>query len=290
VDLAAPFPEGVRGLLHAVTLDGRRETGVEPDAPAVPASTIKVLVALEAERAFADGRLDPRERVRVTDAKRTTGPVGMSLQQDDVETSLRDLLVPMLTYSDNVATDLLIERLGLDALQAAAERLGMTGTRIPCNLRAMIDRFAVDAGFADWAAVEASTDDPDDVVRRIRTAATLRPNEALMRTTARDLTLLLRAVWAEPAGERIRFLMARQVTRERIARGFGPGWTVAAKSGGLFGVWRNEIGVVRSPDGASVAVAALTHAEGGHDDTREVDDAIGRTAAAAVHEVIGSSA
>jgi beta-lactamase class A len=290
VDLAAPFPTGVRGHLHAVMLDGSRETGLDPDAPAVPASTIKVLVALEAERSFADGRLDPRERVRVTDANRTTGPVGMSLQQDELETSLRDLMVPMLTYSDNVATDLLIERLGLEALQDAAQGLGMTGTRIACDLRTMIDRFAVDAGFAGWAAVEASTADAVDVARRIRAAQTLRPEHALMGTTARDLTRLLRAVWAEPAGEGIRFLMARQVTRDRIARGFGPGWRVAAKSGGLFGVWRNEVGVVTSPDGVSVAVAVLTRADGGHDDAREVDDAIGEAAAAAVREVLGSSA
>ena len=92
MDLVSPFPAGVRGLVHALTLDGPRETSLEPDAPAVPASTIEVLVALEAERAFADARLDPRERVRASDANRTTGPVGLSLQQDDLETSLRDLL------------------------------------------------------------------------------------------------------------------------------------------------------------------------------------------------------
>ncbi len=42
--------------------------------------------------------------------------------------------------------------------------------------------------------------------------------------------------------------MEQQPTRHRIGAGFPPGVHVAAKSGGLMGVVRNEIGVVRHPD------------------------------------------
>lgn len=36
---------------------------------------------------------------------RTPGPIGISLMRDEVSTSVRDLVVAMLTVSDNVATD-----------------------------------------------------------------------------------------------------------------------------------------------------------------------------------------
>jgi beta-lactamase class A len=281
---------GCRGFVHAVSLDTDREVGLDPDAPVVPASTIKVLVALEAERAFLDGRLDPAERVRVTDANRTTGPVGLSLHRDDVEMSVGDLVVPMLTFSDNVATDLLIGRLGLEALARAGDRLGLTGTRIDCDLRALIDSVAVDAGFADWAAVEATDEDDAAVLARVRAARALRADVAPIRTTARDLTTVLRAAWEEDAGLRVRFLMARQVGKDRIARGFGDDSRVAAKSGSLFRVWRNEVGVVTRPDGRSAAVAVLLHTPAGDVDDRTVNDAIAKIASRAVDAVLGSSA
>jgi beta-lactamase class A len=281
---------GCRGFVHAVALDTGREVGLDPDAPVVPASTIKVLVALEAERAFLDGRLDLAERVRVTDADRTTGPVGMSLYRDDVEMSLGDLVVPMLTISDNVATDVLIGRLGLDALAAAAGRLGLAGTRIDCDLRALIDSVAVDAGFADWAGVEATDEDDAAVLARVRAARALRADSAPVRTTARDLTAVLRAAWEQDAGLRVRFLMARQVGRDRIARGFADDSRVAAKSGSLFRVWRNEVGVVTRPDGRSAAVAVLLHTPAGDVDDRTVNDAIAKIARRAVDAVLGSSA
>lgn len=280
---------GCRGFVHAVALDTSREVGLDPDAPVVPASTIKVLVALEAERAFLDGRLDPAERVLVTDANRTTGPVGLSLYRHDVEMALGDLVVPMLTLSDNVATDLLIARLGLDVLATAARRLGLRSTRVDCDLRALIDSIAVDAGFADWAAVEATAEDAAAVLARVRAAGALRADVAPLRATARDLTTVLRAAWEEDAGERVRFLMARQLGNGRIARGFDDDSRVAAKSGSLFRVWRNEVGVVTHPDGRSVAVAVLVHTPAGDVDDRRVNDVIGKIARRAVDAVLGSS-
>jgi beta-lactamase class A len=77
--------------------------------------------------------------------------------------------------------------------------------------------------------------------------------------------------------------MAQQLTRHRIAAGFPPGYAVAVKSGGLMGVVRNEIGVVRDPDGTSYAVAAFTRIDpAARADHRRVDAAIAGAAAHAV--------
>ena len=78
-------------------------------------------------------------------------------------------------------------------------------------------------------------------------------------------------------------MMAEQLTRHRVAAGFPPGVSVAAKIGGLMGVVRNEVAVVRLPDGSSYAVAAFTGSDPGQRaDARLIDAAIGAAAAHAV--------
>lgn len=278
---------GCRGFLHATSLDGEHEVGLDPDASVVPASTFKVLVALEAETRLVDGRLDPAERITLPASRRTTGPVGFSLFRDDVEVSLRDLPVLMLTISDNVCTDALIERVGLDALNATAERLDLAHTVIGTDLHDLIDSLARDAGFPDWAAYEQSGDVAAD--ERIRQASALQP-DAPLRTTPRDMTRLLRLIWTDQAGPpeacaRVRWLMTRQVTRDRIRLGFGPDVGVAAKSGALMGVVRNEVGVVTLPDGEQYAVAAFTRIEEPGADDRAVNAAIGEAAAWSVAQL-----
>jgi len=71
--------------------------------------------------------------------------------------------------------------------------------------------------------------------------------------------------------------MGRQLTRHRIASGFGPDVTVAAKSGGLMGVVRNEAGVVTFADGKAYAVAVFTRRSPEvNTDPARIDAGIGR--------------
>src|SRR5262245_36424332 len=102
------------GQLCVQSLEGGEQIGLHADQQVVSASVVKVSVALEAETQFADGRLEPRERITLPATARTPGPTGFSLFHDDVEASLRDLVVAMLTISDNTATDALLHRIGID--------------------------------------------------------------------------------------------------------------------------------------------------------------------------------
>lgn len=286
---------GCRGSLHATTLDGRREVAVDADESVVPASVVKVLVAVAAESALADGRLDPTRRVRIQAPGSTPGPVGLSLFHDEVEMSARDLVTLMLTISDNVAADALTGLLGLDEVNRTADRLGMTDTAVGSDLRTLVDSIAADAGFGDWAGflawhrAGASVDDLLAAQARLSSASALQPGGAT-RTTPRDMSRLLQAVWRDEAGPpeacaRVRGLMARQLTRNRLASGFGPGVVVAAKSGGLMGVVRNEVGVVTFPDESPYVVSVFTRAAGQQADERVVNAAIGRATALAVEEL-----
>jgi beta-lactamase class A len=101
------------------------------------------------------------------------------------------------------------------------------------------------------------------------------------------MATLLRLIWSDGAGpapacQRVRQLMSRQLTRHRLAAAFAPPIRVAAKSGSLVGIVRNEIGVVEYPDRRGYAVAVFTQVrEPWHPDAT-VNTVIGTTAAAAI--------
>jgi Beta-lactamase enzyme family len=97
--------------------DGRDDGG---DRVVPAASTIKIFVA----SAFWRSGLDPHERVEVSPAEwsvadRLTGPL-----------TLGDCALLMLAFSDNAATNVLLRRLGLDAVNAEASRLGAERTQV----------------------------------------------------------------------------------------------------------------------------------------------------------------
>jgi beta-lactamase class A len=251
---------------------------------------VKVLIALEVESWFADGRLDPAEPVTLTAADRTFGPTGISLLADDVVVSWRDLVVLMLTISDNHATDVLLRRVGVGAVNACAARVGLTRTVVESDLRTMLDRVGQDLGQGDWAGLLAwqVTASAADLARADRLLPTTRALDPVRgtRTTARDMVRLLGLIWAGAAGPapacaRVRSVMARQLTRHRLASAFPPPVSVAAKSGSLLGIVRNEIGVISFPDGRQYAAAVFTRSPAGSDDAA-ISRAIGTAAARAV--------
>jgi len=97
--------------------DGREEGG---DRVVPAASTIKIFVA----SAFWRSGVDPSERVEVPAAAWSVadllaGPL-----------TLADCALLMLAFSDNAATNVLLARLGFDAVNAEAERLGAERTRV----------------------------------------------------------------------------------------------------------------------------------------------------------------
>ncbi|MGH8792549.1 MAG: serine hydrolase, partial [Stackebrandtia sp.] len=207
----------VEASVHVRDVDGPGEIGLRPDDPAVLASTVKVLVALEFARQVDAGQLDPAERSRVEAADRLGG-TGFAGFMDDVETSLRDLAVSMMSVSDNTAADLLVDRVGLDNLKSLAAELGMAGARILGGPRRVLQDIAADLGAPSLAELAATLRRASDAeLRRTRAYDPARTTAA----TPRDMTTLLSRVWRDEAGApaacaQARALMGRQL-KHRVA-------------------------------------------------------------------------
>jgi beta-lactamase class A len=290
---------GCDAFLHVCGIDSEGEVALDADATVVSASVFKVAVALELFRQAAAGELDPTERVRLDPHGSLRAPAGLALFSDEVEVSLRDLAVSMLTVSDSLATDVLLERVGIERVNELTRALGLARTEIVGDIRGMFDSLAEDMGFSRWEEAaaypwdEADEETTAQALSRIRAARTCDP-EQTTRTTPREMTRLLSAIWLDEAAppeacRQVRALMAKQLQRERIARGFGSpsaGVRFSGKTGTFGGAFRNEVGVVElARGGGRYAVAVFTRAHALYERQREIDDAIGVAAGLAVESL-----
>ena len=287
---------GLEVFAYAAPVIGEFGVGVREDELVTPASVMKIQVALAVENLIDEGRVRGTDRRIMLAEPRTPGPVGMSLMRDEVVMSIRDLVVAMLTISDNVATDELIDVAGLDYINNFTRALGLEQTWLAANLQQTLDDIAREAGFTDYQSLtahEPGRDGPPawgEVSRRIESSVGLDPIFG-SRTTPHEMATLLQALWSDRATTpracaAVRHHMSHQLARARIASGFDTSVTVAAKSGALLKVVRNEVGVVTYLDGSAYAVAVFTRQH--HDnalDVVQVDTAIGRVARTLVEEL-----
>ncbi len=131
---------GVTCAAYAAPVAGDLGAGVRADELVTPASVTKIQVALAAESLIAGGFIPGSSRRLLRSRGPTPGPVGISLMRDEVSVSVRDLVVAMLTLSDNPATDELITAIGLEEVNRATSRLGLTQTAVQSDLRTMFGR------------------------------------------------------------------------------------------------------------------------------------------------------
>lgn len=189
--IAAAFAEaGVSGRLHAVDIDSGTEIDAGADHPVVTASVHKLCLLVALHQHAAAGRLDLTEQVECPPDDRTAGPTGLAAMLDPVRMSLRDAAYLMTAVSDNAAADLLLARIGLDGVNEATARLGLTRTRAVHTFRSLFATVREDAGPAGAPALA----DPQ-VLARLRALDPARGN----RSTPRDMTRLLAAVWRDEA-------------------------------------------------------------------------------------------
>jgi beta-lactamase class A len=254
---------GMGGALHVQALDDDREAGVRPDTQVVLASTFKLAVAVELYRQAAAESLDLTTRVVAPAAGRAPGLAAISAMSDDVELSLRDAAYSMMALGDNAATDAVIAEVGLDRVQATLIALGLTRTVVMGDCAYLWATLAEDLGFASSERMFAAMRSPAPpaqqrrLTRRLGHARALRATET-SRSTPRDMTRLLRAVWRgrelpAEACERVRDAMRYE--RSAAAIRLGSGVRASVKAGTLAGVVFNEVGVIEFEDREAYAFA-----------------------------------
>jgi beta-lactamase class A len=285
---AAFDTHGVNGALHALDLDGGAEVAVNADVAMPLASVFKVALATAVWRARDRGELELTETVKV--GRRSAGPTGLGAMLDPARLSLRDLAYLALAISDNGAADLLLDRVGLPAVNEVHEQLGMKRTKARHACRDFSTTLVEDTGATDAGGAIAALEANPTLLHSLRVRDPSKTNGG----PARDQTRLLAALWRDAAAgaagcAEIRRLMRLQVWPHRLAAGFpDAGMTIAGKTGTLPGV-RHEIGVVESPSKPTVAIAVLTMSPSPAASMPHLDVLIGSTARIAYDVLVRGS-
>jgi len=146
------------------TVDGRDELLIDPDKVFHAASTMKVPVMIELFRQAGKGALSLEEKLPIRNRFKSIvdgSPYKLSEGDDsDKEIyaavgkslTLRQLCEAMITVSSNFATNLLIERLGVEKIRNTVTRLGADGMQV---LRGVEDQKAFDKGLNNSTTARA---------------------------------------------------------------------------------------------------------------------------------------
>lgn len=116
--------DGVLGI-HAIDLVSGRAFGVRDTLVFPQGSAIKIAILLELYRRAEVGDLKLTDRLPVRASDRTGGSsMLVDFTDGGSELALRDLAMFMIRISDNTATNMLIDRLGMDRVNLTMRELG----------------------------------------------------------------------------------------------------------------------------------------------------------------------
>jgi beta-lactamase class A len=148
--------DGVVGYVFVDLTSGERITHLERETFPT-ASTIKLAVVYELFKQAAEGTIRLDETITL-DRARAVGGSGVLIELGTPTLSIRDYAVLMVTLSDNTATNILIDRLGMERITARMQGLGLKATKLR---RHMMDTAAARRG-------DENVSTPDDIARLLQ--------------------------------------------------------------------------------------------------------------------------
>jgi beta-lactamase class A len=122
------FPGSVS--LYAKNLDTGVSYGLRADEPVPTASTIKLPIMVELFAQAKEGRLDWNQKLELTDQDKVSGSGILTELSGGNSLPIRDLMHLMIVVSDNTATNLILDRIGGNAVNVRMAQLGLKQTAV----------------------------------------------------------------------------------------------------------------------------------------------------------------
>ena len=142
--------ENIKDLLKSVkgtysfALEWRGErVTLQAEEKCEAASLIKLPILLEAYHQYEEEKIDLHQPLTVPMEKRVGGSGVIAHLSSRIHFTLKDLLTLMIIVSDNTATNLVIEQLGMERVNRFCQLLGLKQTRLE---RLLFDQQAVNEG------------------------------------------------------------------------------------------------------------------------------------------------
>jgi beta-lactamase class A len=122
------FPGSVS--LYARNLDTGVSYELRADAPVPTASTIKLPIMVELFAQAKEGKLDWNQKLPLTDQDKVSGSGVLTELSAGDALPIRDLMHLMIVVSDNTATNLILDRIGGNAVNVRMAQLGLKQTAV----------------------------------------------------------------------------------------------------------------------------------------------------------------
>ncbi|HTV92864.1 MAG TPA: serine hydrolase [Verrucomicrobiae bacterium] len=230
--------------LYAIDLHSGRSVAIDADTPVPTASVIKLTVLFEALKQIQEGRKAWSDPVTLTKANQVEGSGVLALFDTPATLTLKDVLTLMIVLSDNTATNVAIDDLGLQNIDDRIRWMGLQNTWLYKKVF-----------LPPVAPVPAD-----------------QPRFGLGKTTAREMASVMQRFATcdlnapdvtDPPSESDRALcdVALDILKAQQDRGGIPRYlgdlTVANKTGALDAV-RNDVGIVYAKNGP-IVISAFTY-------------------------------
>ncbi len=114
--------------LFAENLATHETVAISPDAPVQTASVIKLAILYEALEQVREGKVHFEDRITVTKADQVPGSGVLLFFDTPLSVTLKDALTMMIVMSDNSASNLVMDHLGIPNIDARIAKLGLKDT------------------------------------------------------------------------------------------------------------------------------------------------------------------
>jgi beta-lactamase class A len=224
--------------LYAKNLDTGANYALRADDPVPTASTIKLPIMVELFGQANEGKLDWNQKLVVTDQDKVSGSGVLTELSGGDTLPIRDLMHLMIVVSDNTATNLILDRIGGNAVNLRMEQLGLKQTAVMRKIM-QAKLFAGKANPKPEGLTEEGKKPGND---RWGTG----------RSCSRDMVILLEKLYrgelvSKAASNEMIAVLKRQQDHNGVGRDMN-NTVIASKSGALDHL-RSEVAIVYSQDG-----------------------------------------
>ena len=116
--------------VYARQLNSGHEIAIDADEPVQTASVIKLAILYNAMVDVREGKASWDEKLTLKPGEPVNGSGVLHFFDTPLTVTLKDVLTMMVIVSDNTATNMAIDRFGVDAVNARVESLGLKNTHL----------------------------------------------------------------------------------------------------------------------------------------------------------------
>ncbi len=228
-----PGPVGV-AVKH---IESGQQILIRGDEPFPMASTFKVALLVEVLTQEKDGKFSLDEELTIDAKQQHSGSGALkNYRLPGVKLSIRNLCELMMTISDNSATDILLERVGKDQVNARLKAAGIDGQRVDRSCQELIRDYQRDHG--QYYASGQDTSTP---------AAMNKLLEKIVKAEVLD----------RERSDAMLAIMKRCTTGENRLPALLPPGAILAHKTGTVGTSVNDVGIMYLPDRAGHVIISV---------------------------------